>query len=350
MVTSRFFNIFYVVLIVLATFFFCILNGRKYYYSTSGLFFTILLAFMIGFRDINDVGFGDTALYAKIYQNNLDIFSEEPGFTLFMKISKFLSLPISGFFTVIAFCYIYFQYKGSIGLLRRKSSMLYWFIIGAFSFTGYAYNGIRNGLACSIIYLALPYIFSERKKDWLIAVFIFCIATSIHISTLLPILCIFVVRFVIQSFKHCLYIWFSSIILSLLFGSYFMSFFSGFMGNERLDGYLETMSSHGFRWDFLLYSIIPILLAYYYNFYLRVTDRVYNFLINSYILANALWILVINASFSNRFAYLSWFLYPIVISYPLIKYKSNDYILKQNWAIIAHSAFTVFMWFVYYYR
>lgn len=349
MVTSSFFNVFYVILITLATFFFCIFNGSKYHYSTSGLFFTILLAFMIGFRDINDFGFGDTPLYARVYQSNsVDFFSEEPGFLMIMKISQFLGLPVSLFFTIIAFCYIYFQYKGVVGLLRRNSSMLYWFIIGAFSFTGYAYNGIRNGLACSIIYLALPYIFSERKKDFFIAAFIFYIATSIHISTLLPILCIFIARFVIHSYKHCLYVWISSIILSLLFGSYFMSFFSGFMGNERLDGYLETMSSHGFRWDFLLYSIIPILLAYYYNVYLGVTDRVYNFLINSYILSNALWILVINANFSNRFAYLSWFLYPAVIAYPLIKFNSNNYIIKQNCAIIAHTAFTVFMWFVNY--
>ena len=39
-----------------------------------------------------------------------------------------------------------------------------------------------------------------------------------------------------------------------------------------------------------------------------------------YLTANAFWILVIRSSFSNRFAYLSWFLMAIIIFYPFFKH------------------------------
>ena len=48
------------------------------------------------------------------------------------------------------------------------------------------------------------------------------------------------------------------------------------------------------------------------------TDPFYARLVNTYLLANALWVLVINTSFSNRFAYLSWFLMPWTLLYPFV--------------------------------
>ena len=59
------------------------------------------------------------------------------------------------------------------------------------------------------------------------------------------------------------------------------------------------------------------------------------------------WIIVINASFSNRFAYLSWFLYPIVLSYPLLRmsiWKNQG--RKTAYILIAHSLFTYLMWLI----
>ena len=354
MISSSFFNITYISIILFATIFVCVTNTRKHGRGNNIflLCITILFALLIGFRDVNDIGFGDTPLYARVYTSigSLDFFSDEPGFNFIMEVSRSLGLSVSMFFTVVAFCYISFQYCGSKKLLKENSAFLYWLIIGAFSFTGYAINGIRNGLACSIVYLVLPYIFSDKKSQWLIVLLLCCIAISIHTSTLLPIACILVARFMIRNFHMCIFIWGVSIILSIVFGSFFMSLFGGMFDNERLDGYLETVSSHGFRWDFLLYSFIPILLAYYYIVYQNFVDRKYIYLINSYILSNAIWILIINASFSNRLAYLPWFLYPVVIAYPLIKCNTKNYITRQNIGILIHTTFTVIMWFVYRYR
>ena len=53
-------------------------------------------------------------------------------------------------------------------------------------------------------------------------------------------------------------------------------------------------------------------------------DPFYARLVNTYLLANALWVLVIQTSFSNRFAYLSWFMMPWVLLYPFVPGKIID--------------------------
>ena len=73
----------------------------------------------------------------------------------------------------------------------------------------------------------------------------------------------------------------------------------------------------------------------------------YSYLLNSYILCNSFWVMMIRASYSNRFAYLSWFLYPVVLAYPLLKFPVFETNNKQKVALIllAHTAFTIIMSF-----
>src|SRR5690606_7412581 len=122
---------------------------------------------------------------------------------------------------------------------------------------------------------------------------------------------------------------------SLAGGSFWGSFFEswGFF-EERAQGYLvgneanmEQFSQTGFRWDFLIYSSVAIMAGYYYIFIKKLEDRFYIHLFGIYAIANAFWVLVIEAAFSNRFAYLSWFLMAPVMIYPLCKYElvKNQY-------------------------
>ena len=60
--------------------------------------------------------------------------------------------------------------------------------------------------------------------------------------------------------------------------------------------------------------------------------------------------MVIRSSFSNRFAYLSWFIYPVVMAYPLLRmniWKDQD--RKTALILFFYSGFTFFMFFVYYF-
>ena len=76
--------------------------------------------------------------------------------------------------------------------------------------------------------------------------------------------------------------------------------------------------------------------------------RKYIMFLSIYIICNSFWILVIKASFSNRFAYLSWFLFPIVLVYPLVMFKirnkNNHYL---GLIMLLHLGFTLFMFFLY---
>ena len=57
--------------------------------------------------------------------------------------------------------------------------------------------------------------------------------------------------------------------------------------------------------------------------------------------------MVIRSAFSNRFAYLSWFMYPTVVAYPLIYLPLwEDQDRKTGWILLGYCAFTAFMWFV----
>ena len=66
-----------------------------------------------------------------------------------------------------------------------------------------------------------------------------------------------------------------------------------------------------------------------------------------YLFANALWILVIQANFSNRFAYLSWFMLGLVIVYPFLKqlfFKNQSAILGN--ILLLYFVFTYLFDFV----
>ena len=112
--------------------------------------------------------------------------------------------------------------------------------------------------------------------------------------------------------------------LSLVSGGFWEGLFAGFMADERssylTDGNInnDSFSSSGFRWDFLLYSASAVYTAYFFIFKKNFTDQRYNRLVCVYLAANAFWVLVIRANFSNRFAYLSWFMMGIVIVYPFL--------------------------------
>ena len=107
----------------------------------------------------------------------------------------------------------------------------------------------------------------------------------------------------------------------------------------------------GFRYDFVLYSFIPILI---FNIFKNQKDRVsdtYTFLINIYIISNAVWLLCMYANYTNRIAALSWSLYPVLIIYPFvndIKRWSTKHDLNLSFVVLAHLSFTLFMHFIYY--
>lgn len=255
-------------------------------------------------------------------------------------------MDVSVYFTIVSLCYFGFTLYACHLLTKNNTLTSYLFMLGAFSFFTYAVNGIRNGVACSLVLFAIAMMVRSRKNLFVVIAVCF-VAANIHRSTMLPIASLFAAVYIVKNFQQAYKFWVISIFVSLLAGGAVSSFFAGLGFDDRLS-YIQDMTyndqfSHtGFRWDFLVYSMMPILLGYYVVIKRGIQDNGYLILLNTYTIANAFWVMLIRASFSNRFAYLSWFMYPIVLAYPLLKLdiwgaKQGK---KLQQVMLAHVGFT----------
>ena len=291
-----------------------------------GYFLLVTVLLYMGTRPISFV-FGDMINYADGFQKlqlnpNLEIDNDY----IFWYFTKLCAQMIDAreYFFLIAVIYILPNY-----FFVKKYFKEYWYIpllmiFGSYSFWPFGVNGIRNGMATSIFILALLF---YKNNKW-VMYGLMALAYGIHNSLMIPIGA-FIVSGLYKNPKVYLYIWLVAIPLSIVGGSAWENFFGSLgIGDDRVNKYMTgvagletTFSSTGFRWDFLLYSASAVFAGYYYIIKREFQDKFYTHLWGTYMIANAFWVLVIRASFSNRFAYLSWFLMAIVIAYPLFKVK-----------------------------
>lgn len=317
------------------------------------LLLCIFTALMLGLSDIGYDTQSDRDIYAQTFKQISetswsDIFTNKEWlFYGYMKFTNFLENP-QLWLILTASIYVFNYYAAAKRIAPKNVYLLMLLIICAFSFRGYGTNTIRAGLALSFVFWGLAHI--TEKWKWLIYFFI---AFNIHHSTTIPIFAALISKYLPQT-KYSYYFWFISVILSAVAGSYFTELFAiwGADFDNRTD-YLTTTESQynlGFRIDFILYSFLPIIAGYYYQHNLKFKNQFYSIIYNTYIIANAFWILVIKANFSDRFAYLSWFLYALVLIYPFLnnpkhfKFSCNKYIVK---IILVISLFSYFMYWKY---
>ena len=315
----------------------------------------ILLMFhfiYLGMRPIH-YSFGDTVNYYRTfmkYSLGGSIGDESDYYWhVFMKfMSQIVSIHV--FFTICAFIYIYPMYKISKSLFNNLWYYAFLMFVVSFSFYTYGVNGVRNGAALSLFLWGLAY----RDKKPIMYLF-FLLASVFHKTALLPILAYIGTGFY-NNPKVIIKGWLATIPLSLLMGSVWIMLFTSIgFGDDRLSGYLTseseagTFSSTGFRWDFLFYSAFAVFAGWYFVIKRKFNDDFYNRLLNTYLICNGFWVLVIKANYSNRFAYLSWFMMGLVIIYPLLKqdFFKNQHIIIGR-IVLANFMFTYLMYLVFY--
>lgn len=317
--------------------------------------YAVLFILIVGLRPLSPV-FGDTVNYARTYDRFsqiVDRFSSSKDL-LFYSLMWLCSrhMGAQGFFLIVEILYVVPIVIGCCRLLKNNADMGLLFCFAAFSFFTYGVNGLRNGVALSLVFLALTFLQGVWWEK-IICFFLSLLGIAFHASAALPVICMIIALYVKKPGFFFVF-WLGSIIVSLLFGSSVEHFFASLGFDNRLSDYLhpdieeDIYTVTGFRWDFILYSAMPIILGWYVIFKKRVLNSTYLLLLGTYILANAFWIMVIRAEFSNRFAYLSWFLYPIVLAYPLLKLKIWPKTQGRKTAVImaAHYAFTFIMVFL----
>ena len=355
------------------------LLGKKS--AAPALLLTCAWIVLIGLRPVWS-GFGDTVNYARTYSNTLPIYStidfhSEWLFSLYTVWCRSMGFTVNVYFLLIEIGYLGFMYLAYKKALWENVWFAMLFAFSAYSCYVYNVNGVRNGLACSIILLAV--VLAAKDRNYLATGILCFLAFGIHKSTILPIAALIAATFFIKNLKTALLFWLASFFLSLWAGGTISGIFLGLGFDDRADAYISgdnyqygEFSNEGFRWDFLLYSAMPVLLIWHiqkkiekrHNEIGGMTEeeeesgvygagimadaasmRVFNIIAIVYLLTNSFWIMVIRAAFSNRFAYLSWFIYPFVLAYGVIRlhiWKDQD--RKAGLILLAHAGFTILMY------
>lgn len=320
---------------------------------TGGIILLFTLIYM-GFRPVSGV-FTDMTTYARRFEEYATGYrtleSDAGSDYLFKIFTKFSSIWLTSeiYFFLIACMYVLPLYSVS-----KKLFAEYWFygflmFIGSFSFWSYGVNGLRNGIAGSL------FLYGITREKRVFQVIWLLIAANIHGSVMLPIVGYIATNFHNKTQTYYIF-WLLCIPLSLALGNFWEGLLGTFVSDDRASYLTDEVDeskfkSIGFRWDFLFYSTFGVIAGWYYIFKLKLKDVFYIRLYNTYLFANAFWILVIRASYSNRFAYLSWFFMALIIVYPWSKYHM---VYKQHqkfgWIMLGYILFTYLMQFVYYSR
>ena len=325
--------------------------------------FTALVILFVGFRPISSV-FVDMPMYTHVYNNiydgTMENVNDTRGEWLFYAYGNMCKrLGLSDIMYIFSLAVIYFglMLVACWRLMRNNLFVAILFCLASFSCFAYGVNGMRNGMACSIVMVGVS-LLSEKWWEKVFAFALMFCAFSIHRSTALPCICAISALLFVKDTKWAIYFWITSIFISLVAGNYVTELFVNLGFDERMDQYanldqsetiITTDQLSGFRIDFIIYSIMPIIMAWYVTIKRNFKDKTYNIIAITYILSNAFWIMVIRSEQSNRFAYLSWFIYPIVIAYPLLRMNIwEDQDRKTALILLAYAGFTFFMTFVYY--
>jgi len=336
-------------------------DQSEYFSSVMAPTICVLTAVFLGTRPISGI-FVDMSTYDVAYK--ICSVTGEPNFpdwafsSMMIVFSKYFDSSV--FFFACSFVYL----LPLLWIKRIHGDWGYAVIlacIGAFSFFSYGVNTIRHGMAASLLIAAI----CNYDRKWLM-ILLASLSLGMHGSMIIPLIALTAALFLNSSFSmwSCWFGWLAALILSWAtrgsLSDKLMSF--AFLGNdERFSRYAVGLGNDkgGFRWDFIVYSITPVLLTFALASNEVRRDRIYQVLVISFLLTNSFWLLVIYAAYSDRFAYLSWFMLPWVITYPFTprKFARNSSatfpVRKQRLGflaavLLAHIAFTFFMYQIYY--
>jgi len=326
---------------------------KKSDFGVSLVICTILVLFL-GTRPISEY-FADMPLYYGLYNSWRGSFSFDVHAVnfLFDNLESFLaSVQFDPTLHYVLFAGIYY---GGILVACKKlfpGHITFAFLCycAAFSTFSYCVNGYKAGSAAAFFLIALAY-----RDNIKVAIPFALISWGFHHSMQLPIVAFFITYFYHKPGNY-LVLWLICAIISILHITTFQEFFAG-ITDEQGSGYLDPARritnvqgvKLGFRYDFWIYSAVPVLVGYWVKFKLRLKDDFYDKLLCFYLLTNSVWLLCVYANFTNRIAYLSWFVYPIVLVYPLFNEALGETRTRYiKLTVSLHLAFTLFMSIIYY--
>lgn len=327
-------------------------------HSIGGIILTVFYVLFIGLRPTTGKGlsdaFGDTVNYISHYnllEGSPFFFSFDTENVIFDNLFSWWAsenLGITPFFLLCNFLYFACAYKAIVKMFPEDRYAVFLVFLTAFSAYSASVNAVKAGVAGSIFLLALAY-----RQNLIISIPLVLISLGFHHS-MNVLVAAYICCMIVKRPKYFYFAWIFSLCMALAHVTYFQVLFAGFTDDHGASYLLSVGEnwggkSTGFRFDFVLYSVMPLIMGWYAIKKRRINDNLYNFILSVYIFSNSIWLLCMYASFTNRIAYLSWFMYPIVIVYPCLlpQFGADRYKVFAKVATL-HLAFTIFMNVVYY--
>lgn len=314
----------------------------------------IFMSLFIGLRPLNKI-FGDMDAYAIVYE----VLYEDTPFNFNYNTDNIIfdnlfawwgsvQLGYTSFFLLFSTLYFTATYLGIRKLFPNDRLAAYLVFLAAFSTFSYATNGIRAGVAASIFIWAVAY-----RDNFKICIPLILISWGIHHSMIMPVAAIITTLF-FKNPKLYFVFWGFCLLMAILHVTSFAHLFAG-ATTEHGASYLladgtTDGTKGGFRLDFILYSAVPVIIGWFAVFVKQLDlSRRYINLLNLYLCLNGVWMLCMYANFTNRIAYLSWSLYPIVLIYPFLNEDwGEDRYRTFSCVMLGHLGFTLFMNLIYY--
>ncbi len=315
----------------------------------------IFLILFIGLRPVSGRYFVDMANYVLsyefLYEGTTFVLDFDADNKIFDNLFAWwgsVQLGYTSFFVFLAIIYFTTSYLGIRKLFPNHRLTAYIVFLAAFSTFSYGTNGMKAGAATSLFIWALGY-----RDNFKICVPLILLSWGFHHSMIMPIAA-FVVTLFVKNPKVYFFGWLFCLLMAMAHVKVFAQFFSGFTTEHAAEYLLWDGKTGGFRGgfrpDFVLYSVIPVWVGWYtvIKKKIRISEKYQN-LLCLYLCLNSLWMLCMHASFNNRIAYLSWFLYPIVLIYPFLNEPwGRDRYKKFGLVMLGHLGFTLFMNVIYY--
>lgn len=299
----------------------------------------IIYALLFGLRD-TDIG-TDTPMYHYQYSNydELDFGTDAPVGLLMMFLNNFSENPqvflflMSFLFLII---YVYSLWKHS-NIQQSNFYLIVFSLISLFFFETLAINIIRQGVSISFFVLAIitHNIAPWQKYKWR---FLLIMSICFHFTSIIPILLYFLVISLKKvHINYYYYLYLISVLLSAISFS-ILSFKNYFIGilfiDERRSSYLTddfVDYAVGFKPQFVAFNSIFLILFFYLN---RIENNVfYTNLLKYYALISAVFFMMFQIPFSDRWGIMCWCVIPFLIA-PMFKVYENSMSMKATFTVL----------------
>lgn len=264
----------------------------------------------------------DKPLYLESYLDAEDYYGEYDRELFWGKLQIFLSSFLMkneilywlfySFFYCIAYYFVakkYFpyQYAGYFVLC----------VVGCMGFVSYGSNTIRAGFGIALLLIA----FCSHNR--IVKACLSIAAVSCHLTMILPVTGYLVASYIVRHSRWCDIIWMICLVITSLTSilTDIIMLFGGLddrIGDMANDEGVNSEYNMSFRFDFVVYSLVPAIFAKYNMKYMKEESVIYSKIYRMYVLNNAAWLLLMRIPYTDRVAYLSWFMIPFLLMYPVL--------------------------------